>query len=39
MQQKDWRGNGHSIFTTLGASNHTEQEREADDFMPQIQSQ
>ena len=32
MQQKDWSGNKHSIFTTLGASNHTEQEREADDF-------
>ena len=26
---KDWTGNGKSIFTTLGASNHTEKEREA----------
>ena len=25
---KDWTGNGKSIFTTLGASNHTEKERE-----------
>ena len=23
---KDWTGNGKSIFTTLGASNHTEKE-------------
>lgn len=29
---KDWSGNGNSIFKTLGASNHTEKEREADDF-------
>ena len=29
---KDWTGNGASIFKTLGASNHTEKEREADDF-------
>lgn len=32
MQNRDWSGNGHSIFTTLGASNHTEKEREADDY-------
>ena len=25
--EKDWIGNGKSIFTTLGASNHTEKER------------
>ncbi len=29
---KDWNGNGNSIFKTLAASNHTEKEREADDF-------
>ena len=29
---KDWKGNGNSIFKTLGASNHTEKEREEDDF-------
>lgn len=29
---KDWNGNGNSIFKTLGASNHTEKERETDDF-------
>ena len=29
---KDWVGNGNSIFKTLGASNHTEKEREVDDF-------
>lgn len=29
---KDWTGNGNSIFKTLGASNHTEKERETDDF-------
>ena len=28
---KDWTGNGKSIFTTLGASNHTEKEREIND--------
>ena len=32
MAQKDWRGNGNSIFKTLGASNHTENDRETDDF-------
>ena len=25
---KDWKGNYNSIFKTLGASNHTEEERE-----------
>lgn len=29
---KDWTGNGGSIFTTLGASNHTDKEREQHDF-------
>lgn len=29
---KDWTGNGNSIWKTLGASNHTDKEREADDF-------
>lgn len=29
---KDWKGNGNSIYKTLGASNHTNEEREVDDF-------
>ena len=29
---KDWQGNRNSIFKTLGASNHTDKERETDDF-------
>lgn len=29
---KDWTGNGNSIYKTLGASNHTEREREQDDY-------
>ena len=29
---KDWVGNQKSIYTTLGASNHTESERETDDY-------
>ena len=29
---KDWTGNNNSIYKTLGASNHTENEREQDDF-------
>lgn len=29
---EDWTGNGNSIFKTLGASNHTDKEREANDF-------
>lgn len=29
---KDWTGNGNSIFKTLGASNHTEKERQNDDY-------
>lgn len=30
--EKDWIGNGKSIFTTLGASNRTEKEREINDY-------
>lgn len=29
---KDWTGNKNSVYTTLGASNHTQDEREQDDF-------
>ena len=29
---KDWIGNGNSIYKTLGASNHTEKERQSEDF-------
>lgn len=29
---KDWTGNKNSIFKTLGASNHTDKERENDDY-------
>lgn len=29
---KDWTGNKNSVFKTLGASNHTDKEREQDDF-------
>ena len=29
---KDWTGNYNSIFKTLGASNHTEKERETNDY-------
>lgn len=29
---KDWTGNGTSVWKTLGASNHTDNEREADDY-------
>ena len=29
---KDWTGDGNSIWKTLGASNHTDEEREQDDF-------
>lgn len=29
---KDWTGNRNSVFKTLGASNHTDKERERDDF-------
>lgn len=30
--QRDWTGNSNSIWKTLGASNHTDKEREIDDF-------
>lgn len=29
---KDWSGNKNSVFTTLGASNHTDKKREVNDF-------
>ena len=29
---KDWTGNGNSIWKTLGASNHTDKERQSEDF-------
>jgi len=29
---KDWTGNGNSIYKCLGASNHTQEEREENDF-------
>jgi len=29
---KDWKGNSNSIYKTLGASNHTEKEREENDY-------
>lgn len=29
---KDLSGNGKSVFVTLGASNHTDKEREPNDF-------
>lgn len=32
MTSKDWSGNVNSVWKTLGASNHTENEREADDY-------
>ena len=28
----DWTGNHRSIYSTIGASNHTDKEREVDDF-------
>ena len=29
---KDWIGNGNSIWKTLGASNHTDKERQNEDY-------
>lgn len=29
---KDWTGNGNSVFKAIGASNHTEKERQTEDF-------
>lgn len=31
---KDWNGNSKSTFITIGASNHTDKEREEHDFAP-----
>jgi hypothetical protein len=31
-KNKDWSGNSNSIYRTLGASNHTDKERENDDY-------
>ena len=30
--EKDWTGNKNSIFKTLGASNHTDKERQNEDY-------
>lgn len=32
MKHADWTGNGNSIYKTLGATNHTENERETNDY-------
>lgn len=32
MSNKDWTGNDHSIYVTLGASNHSQEEREEHDY-------
>ena len=32
LMSRDWTGNSKSIYTTLGASNHTDKEREIDDY-------
>ena len=29
---KDWNGNQNSIYKTIGASNHTDKERQVDDY-------
>jgi hypothetical protein len=29
---KDWSGNSNSVYKTLGASNHTDKERQSEDF-------
>ena len=31
-KEKDWIGNSKSVYTTLGASNHTDKEREVNDY-------
>ena len=31
-ENKDWTGNSRSVYSTLGASNHTEGEREENDY-------
>ena len=32
QKQNDWIGNSNSIYKTMGASNHTDKERESNDF-------
>lgn len=32
MANKDWKGNGNSVWKTLGASNHSVKEREENDY-------
>lgn len=32
METKDWSGNSNSIWKTMGASNHTEKERQNEDY-------
>lgn len=32
MENKDWTGNGNSVWKALGASNHTDEERERNDY-------
>lgn len=32
MAKNDWTGNDNSVFKTLGASNHTDEERQQDDY-------
>lgn len=32
MKNKDWTENYHSIYVTLGTSNHSQEEREANDY-------
>lgn len=32
MKNKDWTGNRASVFKTLGASNHTDHERQREDY-------
>lgn len=32
MSKKDWTGNQKSLFVTIGASNHSDKEREKNDF-------
>ena len=32
IHSKDWTGNAGSVFKTLGASNHTDHERQHEDY-------
>lgn len=32
MEHKDWTGNAKSVFVCNGASNHTEEERQNEDY-------